>query len=224
MTPGSPSRASTGRCAALVFGHSRQDQQLPDRRQPDDRHATGARAHRLCALHAQVLDGRRRTTREVQAPLRPRVQDEARAGSRAHRTCRRRLDPRRGRARRPAYSGSREFRNAVRANGLDLGVSVQKVCPLDTLGRGHGDPVSVQDPGVKLGPRAFLQLTWRFGTGGKLAFHLPPREGGSRRWDGGEGSGAALARHRTARRGSKRPSSCSPRCRVACRERNLAHR
>jgi hypothetical protein len=43
-----------------------------------------------------------------------------------------------------------------------------KVWPLDTLGRRRGEPVSVQDLGVKLGRRAFRRLTWRVGTGGKL--------------------------------------------------------
>ena len=70
-----------------------------------------------------------------------------------------------------AYGNSSEFRNSVRAHGLDLGVAVQantKVWPLDKLGRRHGEPVSVRDLGVKLGRRAFRQLTWRVGTGGKL--------------------------------------------------------
>jgi SRSO17 transposase len=70
-----------------------------------------------------------------------------------------------------AYGSSSEFRNAVREHGLDLGVAVQantKVWPLDKLGRRRGDPVSVQDLGVKLGRRAFRRLTWRVGTGGKL--------------------------------------------------------
>ena len=53
-----------------------------------------------------------------------------------------------------AYGSSSEFRNAVRAHGLDFGVAVQantKVWPLDRLGRRRGDPVNVQDLGIKLG-------------------------------------------------------------------------
>lgn len=71
-----------------------------------------------------------------------------------------------------AYGNSSEFRNAVRAHGLDLGVAVQantKVWSLDTLGRRRGDPVGVQELGIKLGRRAFRRLTWRIGTGGKLS-------------------------------------------------------
>ena len=65
-----------------------------------------------------------------------------------------------------AYGSSSEFRNAVRAHGLDLGVAVQantKVWPLDGLGRRHGEPVSVQDLGVKLGRRLSkkeIKNTW----------------------------------------------------------------
>jgi SRSO17 transposase len=71
-----------------------------------------------------------------------------------------------------AYGSSSEFRNAVRAHDLDFGVAVQantKVWLLDKLGRRRGDPIGVQELGIKLGPRAFRRLTWRVGTGGKLS-------------------------------------------------------
>lgn len=71
-----------------------------------------------------------------------------------------------------AYGNSSKFRNTVSAHGLDLGVAVQastKVWPLDKLERRHGDPLSVQDFGTKLGRRAFRRLTWREGPGGKLS-------------------------------------------------------
>jgi SRSO17 transposase len=71
-----------------------------------------------------------------------------------------------------AYGNSSEFRNAVSEYGLDLGVAVQastKVWSLDKLDRRHGEPLSVQDFGTKLGRRAFRRLTWRKGAGGKLS-------------------------------------------------------
>lgn len=71
-----------------------------------------------------------------------------------------------------AYGSSSEFRNAVRGCGLDFGVAVQantKVWALDKLGRRRGEPVSVQELGIKLGRRAFRRLTWRVGSGGKLS-------------------------------------------------------
>jgi SRSO17 transposase len=71
-----------------------------------------------------------------------------------------------------AYGASSEFRNTVRMFGLDLGVAIgasTKVWLLDKLGRRHGDPLSAQDLGVKLGRRAFRRLTWRVGPGGKLS-------------------------------------------------------
>src|SRR5690606_3600908 len=93
-----------------------------------------------------------------------------------------------------AYGSSSEFGNAVRAHGLDLGVAVQantKVWSLDSLERRRGEPVSVQDLGVKLGapclPATHLARRHRWKT--LVSFHVPPREGGSRRWDRGAGSG-----------------------------------
>jgi SRSO17 transposase len=71
-----------------------------------------------------------------------------------------------------AYGNSSEFRNTVRMYGLDLGVAVQastKVWALDTIGRRNGAPLTAQNLGIKLGPRAFRRLTWRDGPGGKLA-------------------------------------------------------
>jgi SRSO17 transposase len=71
-----------------------------------------------------------------------------------------------------AYGASSEFRNTVRVFGLDLGVAVTastKVWLLDKLERRHGASLSAQDLGVKLGRRAFRQLTWRVGPGGKLS-------------------------------------------------------
>jgi len=71
-----------------------------------------------------------------------------------------------------AYGNSSEFRNTVRMYGFDLGVAIQsttKVWTLDKIERRHGEPLSVQDLGTKLGPRAFRRITWRVGTGGKLS-------------------------------------------------------
>ena len=71
-----------------------------------------------------------------------------------------------------AYGNSSEFRNTVRAHGLDFGVAIQastKIWPLDKMGRRRGDPIGAQDLGVKLGRRAFRRLTWRIGTNGKLS-------------------------------------------------------
>jgi SRSO17 transposase len=71
-----------------------------------------------------------------------------------------------------AYGSSSEFRNTVRMFGLDLGVAVpanMKVWALDKRGRRHGDAVSAQELGIKLGHRAFRRITWRIGAGGKLA-------------------------------------------------------
>lgn len=71
-----------------------------------------------------------------------------------------------------AYGGSSDFRNAVRMFGLDLGVAVSattKVWLLDTIDRRRGDPLSAQQLGIALGPRAFRRLTWRIGPGGKLS-------------------------------------------------------
>lgn len=71
-----------------------------------------------------------------------------------------------------AYGASSVFRNTVRMFGLDLGVAVtasMKVWPLDKLSRRTGDPLTVQDLGVKRGRRAFRKLTWREGPGGKLS-------------------------------------------------------
>jgi SRSO17 transposase len=71
-----------------------------------------------------------------------------------------------------AFGGSSDFRNTVRMFGLDLGVAVSasmKVWPLDKLGRRYGDPLGVQDLGVKRGRRAFRRLTWREGPGGRLS-------------------------------------------------------
>lgn len=74
-----------------------------------------------------------------------------------------------------AYGNSSAFRNAVRMYGLDLGVAVAastKVWLLDKLARRRGDPLSVQDLGIKLGRGAFRRLTWRVGPGGKLSSHF----------------------------------------------------
>ena len=71
-----------------------------------------------------------------------------------------------------AYGASSVFRDTVRMFGLDHGVAVtasMKVWPLDKLGRRRGDPVTVQELGVKRGRRAFRKLTWREGPGGKLS-------------------------------------------------------
>jgi SRSO17 transposase len=71
-----------------------------------------------------------------------------------------------------AYGCSSEFRNTVQLFGIDLGVATgasTKVWPLDKLGRRHGDPISAQDLGIKLGRRAFRRITWRVGPGGKLS-------------------------------------------------------
>lgn len=71
-----------------------------------------------------------------------------------------------------AYGNCSDFRNTVRALGLDLGVAIQastKVWLLDSLERRRGDPLSVQELGEALGRRAFRRLTWRDGPGGKLS-------------------------------------------------------
>jgi len=71
-----------------------------------------------------------------------------------------------------AYGNSSEFRNAVRAHGLDFAVAIQgntNVWPLDTLSRRRGAPVSVQGFGTGLARGAFRRLTWRVGPGGKLS-------------------------------------------------------
>jgi SRSO17 transposase len=71
-----------------------------------------------------------------------------------------------------AYGGSSDFRNTVRIFGLDFGVAVSaatRVWSLDKIDRRRGDPLSAQDLGVALGPRAFRRLTWRVGPGGKLS-------------------------------------------------------
>jgi SRSO17 transposase len=71
-----------------------------------------------------------------------------------------------------AYGGSSDFRNTVRMFGLDLGVAVSgamRVWLLDTIDRRHGPPLTAQQLGVDLGPRAFRKLTWRDGPGGKLS-------------------------------------------------------
>jgi SRSO17 transposase len=74
-----------------------------------------------------------------------------------------------------AYGGSSDFRNTVRLFGLDFGVAITastKLWLLDKIERRRGDPLSAQDLGVELGRRAFRQLTWRIGPGGKLASHF----------------------------------------------------
>lgn len=66
-----------------------------------------------------------------------------------------------------AYGRSAHVRNAIRENGLDLGVAVpanMRVWTLDALARRHGDPIEVQKLGVTLGPKAFRRITWREGT------------------------------------------------------------
>lgn len=71
-----------------------------------------------------------------------------------------------------AYGGSSDFRNTVRMFGLDLGVAVSaatKVWLLDKIDRRHGPPLTAQQLGVDLGPRAFRRLTWRDGPGGRLS-------------------------------------------------------
>jgi SRSO17 transposase len=69
-----------------------------------------------------------------------------------------------------AYGNSSEFRNAVRAHGLDFAVAIQgstNVWLLDTLGRRRGDPIAAQALGTSLNRTAFRRLTWRVGPGGK---------------------------------------------------------
>jgi SRSO17 transposase len=71
-----------------------------------------------------------------------------------------------------AYGGSSDFRNTVRMYGLDLGVAVSasmKVWALDKNDRHHGDPLTAQELGIKLGRKAFRRITWRVGPGGKLS-------------------------------------------------------
>jgi SRSO17 transposase len=71
-----------------------------------------------------------------------------------------------------AYGGSSDFRNTVRMFGFDLGVAVSaatKVWLLDAIDRRHGPPLTAQQLGVDLRPRAFRKLTWREGPGGKLS-------------------------------------------------------
>jgi SRSO17 transposase len=71
-----------------------------------------------------------------------------------------------------AFGDSNEFRQTVRVFGLDYGVAIKaptKVWCLDARGHRHGESLGVQDLGIRLGPRAFRRVTWREGTGGKLA-------------------------------------------------------
>jgi SRSO17 transposase len=71
-----------------------------------------------------------------------------------------------------AYGDSVDFRNTLRAIGLDYGVAVHaptKVWCLDSLNRRRGEAIAVQELGVQLGARAFRRITWREGTRGKLA-------------------------------------------------------
>jgi SRSO17 transposase len=65
------------------------------------------------------------------------------------------------------YGDSSELRNVIRMYGLDLGAAVKahtKVWLLDAAERRSGEPISVKDLGIKLGPRAFRRITWRRGT------------------------------------------------------------
>jgi SRSO17 transposase len=71
-----------------------------------------------------------------------------------------------------AYGDSTDFRNTLRAIGLDYGVAVHaptKVWCLDSLNRRRGDAIGVQQLGLHLGLGAFRRITWREGTAGKLA-------------------------------------------------------
>jgi SRSO17 transposase len=71
-----------------------------------------------------------------------------------------------------AYGDSTEFRNTLRAIGLDYGVAVHaptKVWVLDSLNRRRGDAMGVQQLGLHLGLSAFRRTTWRDGTRDKLA-------------------------------------------------------
>jgi SRSO17 transposase len=71
-----------------------------------------------------------------------------------------------------AYGTAREFREAIRAEGMDYGVAVQsttRVWTLDSNGRRVDDePIRVDRLAEKLGRKAFRSLTWRDGTKGKM--------------------------------------------------------
>lgn len=70
-----------------------------------------------------------------------------------------------------AYGNSSEFRNTVRAFGLDLGVAVSatsKFWLLDSRERRRGESKSAQELGLLLGKTAFRRKTWRIGPGGRL--------------------------------------------------------
>ena len=71
-----------------------------------------------------------------------------------------------------AYGDCSDFRNTLRAIGLDYGLAVHaptQVWCLDSLNRRRGDAIGVQQLGLHLGPGAFRRITWRTGTAGKLA-------------------------------------------------------
>jgi SRSO17 transposase len=78
-----------------------------------------------------------------------------------------------------AYGDSCDLRNVIRMYGLDIGVAIKaptKVWLLDSAERWPGGPpVSVQELGIQLGPRAFRRLTWREGTRGGVRGKLHSR-------------------------------------------------
>jgi SRSO17 transposase len=71
-----------------------------------------------------------------------------------------------------AYGTSTNFREGLRAHGLDFAVAITAntgVWLLDAAERRHGAPIGVQALGIELGQGAFRRVTWRTGTRGKLA-------------------------------------------------------
>lgn len=65
------------------------------------------------------------------------------------------------------YGDSSDFRNQLRAWGLDYAVGVHaptKVWRVDRLNRRRGDALSVRDLGMELGRDKFRRVTWRDGT------------------------------------------------------------
>lgn len=71
-----------------------------------------------------------------------------------------------------AYGDSSEFRNTVRAHGLDFAVGVQssmRVVRLDSRGVVNEKPQTAAELVAQLGPKAFRVVTWREGSGSKLS-------------------------------------------------------
>jgi SRSO17 transposase len=69
------------------------------------------------------------------------------------------------------YGRSHEFREAIRALGLDYAVAVNpthvRAWLLDARERRRGEPMFAEDIGAALEPKAFRRITWREGTRGK---------------------------------------------------------